>query len=181
MIGSNIKRIRQALGYSLRSFAEKVNVSASFISQVETNKISPSLAKLKDIADSLNTTVGILIGEIGSSHSSLITREHERKHSNYKGEGINVYMLTSPDQNKQMEPLLFKMAKNSSSGDKPYQHFGQEFVIVLKGKCEIELGETKHILNKGDSIYFNSSIPHLFKNLSSKETELIWVVTPPSF
>jgi transcriptional regulator with XRE-family HTH domain len=181
MIGSNIRSLRKQKGLTLRSFAKKVNVSASFISQLEAGKINPSLSKLKDIATSLNTTVGQLIGENDRPESLLITRELDRKHDEHIGEGMNVYLLTSPDQYKQMEPLWIKMDKDANSGDHKYQHFGQEFVLILKGKCEITLNDTKYILNKGDSIYFNSNIPHSFRNISNTVTDAIWVITPPGF
>jgi transcriptional regulator with XRE-family HTH domain len=183
IMGPNIKRLRQAKGYSLKTFAEKVGVSASFISQVETGKINPSLSKLKDISDTLNTTIGLLIGENDQPHtsnSSPIVRKNERKHIDNLGTGINIYLLTSSDPNKQMEPLYIKLQQNASSGERQYQHFGQEFVLVLKGKIEIILNETKYILNIGDSIYFNSSTPHSFKNLDEEASEVVWVDTPPS-
>jgi len=183
MVGINIKRLRQAQGYSLKEFADKVGVSASFISQVETDKISPSLSKLKDIADTLNTTIGLLIGETNQPHtsnSSPVVRRNERKHTDHLGKGVNIYLLTTPDPNKQMEPLYIKIQQNASSGEKQYQHFGQEFVLVLKGKIEISLNETRYILNIGDSIYFNSNTPHSFKNLGDEVAEVVWVDTPPS-
>lgn len=184
MIGINIKRLRQEKGFTLKEFASKVSVSASFISQVESGKISPSLSKLKNIADSLNTTVGLLIGEnslTGTSNPSPVVRKDERKQASDLGDGINVRLLSSPDPYKQMEPLLITMVDKAISGDKPYQHYGQEFILVLKGKCEIVLNNTKYILNKGDSIYFNSNTPHSFRNLSEGNTEAVWVITPPSF
>ena len=55
--------------------------------------------------------------------------------------------------------------KDASTGEKQYQHYGQEFMIVLKGKVEISLGEAQTILSEGDSIYFNSHVPHSFKNI----------------
>jgi transcriptional regulator with XRE-family HTH domain len=181
MIGLNIRSLRKQKGFNLRNFAKKVNVSASFISQLEVGKINPSLAKLKDIASALNTTVGALIGENDKPDNQLITRENDRKHSDHIGEGMKVHLLTSPDQYKQMEPLFIAMDAGATSGDHQYQHFGQEFVLILKGKCEITLNDTKYILNKGDSIYFNSNIPHFFKNISKTETDAIWVITPPGF
>ena len=181
MIGLNIRSLRKQKGLNLRDFAKRVNVSASFISQLEAGKINPSLAKLKDIANALNTTVGQLIGENDKPDTMLVTRENDRKHSDQLGEGINVYLLTSPDQYKQMEPLFITMDIDASSGDHKYQHFGQEFVLILKGKCEITLNDTKYILNKGDSIYFNSNIPHFFRNIGKTETDAIWVITPPGF
>jgi transcriptional regulator with XRE-family HTH domain len=181
VVGANIRRIRKEHNYSIRDFAEKVGVSASFISQVEIGKISPSLSKLKDIADALNTTVGLLIGELGERDHFPVVKKNERRHTDHLGTGIDVYLLSTPDPFKQMEPILIKMDPDASSGDKQYQHYGQEFILVLKGKMKLSLNNSDYILNKGDSIYFNSNVPHSFVNINNKETEALWIVTPPSF
>jgi transcriptional regulator with XRE-family HTH domain len=181
IIGVNIKRLREERGITLRALARQLKVSASFLSQVETGKASPSLSSLKAIADNLQTTVGSLIGEGQAPASDPVVRASHRKHLQEVGKGINMYLLTSPDSNKQMEPLLFKLGRKATSGAHTYKHFGQEFVMVLKGAIEIALGETLYVLNKGDSIYFNSSVPHSFRNLGSLEAEAIWVITPPTF
>jgi transcriptional regulator with XRE-family HTH domain len=181
IVGSNIQRLRKEQNYSLRDFGNKVGVSASFISQVEAGKISPSLSKLKGIAEGLNTTVGLLIGETDHKNSSPIVKKADRRHTDHLGTGISVGLLSTPDPFKQMEPILVKMEPNASSGTKQYQHYGQEFVTVLKGKIKISLNNTDYILNEGDSIYFNSNVPHSFENITDEIVEALWVVTPPSF
>ena len=181
IVGSNIRRLRKEQNYSIRDFGKKVGVSPSFISQVEMGKISPSLSKLKDIADNLNTTVGLLIGETDNGKNSPIVKKSDRRHTNHLGTGINVELLSIPDPFKQMEPILIKLDPLSTSGENQYQHFGQEFVIVLSGKITISLNNTDYILKTGDSMYFNSNIPHSFKNMNNSVSEALWVVTPPSF
>lgn len=180
-IGVNIKRLRKEKKLSLKELAERIGATPSFISQVENNKISPSLSKLKDISDSLNTTISLLIGEDIHTGLPIIVKQEDRRYVDNIGTGVNIYLLSTPDANKQMEPLLIKLQKGATSGDKRYQHFGQEFVLVLKGKIEISLNNTKYILNAGDSLYFNSNTPHSFKNICNSESEVIWVDTPPSF
>jgi len=182
VIGINIKRLREDKNITLRTFAKNADVSPSFMSQIETGKALPSLDTLKKIANCLSTTVGNLIGENqAAAGSTPIMRSAERKHLDRIGAGINMYMLTSPDPNKQMEPLLFKLDPKASSGSHTYRHFGQEFVMVLKGMLEITLNDAVYVLKTGDSIYFNSSTPHAFKNTGKEETEAIWVITPPTF
>jgi quercetin dioxygenase-like cupin family protein len=80
-----------------------------------------------------------------------------------------------------MEPLLFKMNEKAASGPSMYKHYGQEFALVIKGTVEITLNDAVYVLKKGDSIYFNSSTPHSFRNVGKEEAEAIWVVTPPTF
>lgn len=181
IVGVNIKRGREERGITLRQFARKLGLSASFISQVETGKASPSIATLKSIADELQTTVGNLIGEQQEAVASPIVRESDRKYLNQLSKGIDLFLLTSPDPNKQMEPLLFRLDRNASAGKALYKHFGQEFVMVIKGSIELTLNDKVYVLNKGDSIYFNSNMPHTFKNIGKEKAEAIWVVTPPTF
>ncbi|MBN2483950.1 MAG: cupin domain-containing protein [Candidatus Omnitrophica bacterium] len=180
-VGKKIKRIREDYGFTLRQLAADMGVSASLLSQIETGKASPSLSTLKGIADCLGVTIARLIDEPQKQKDVFVMKEKQRKSSKKEAEGMTIHMLTSPDINKQMEPLLFKLEKKASSGEKPYQHFGQEFVLVLKGALELVLDETEYVLRKGDSIYFNSSIPHSFKNLHEGVTEALWVDTPPTF
>jgi transcriptional regulator with XRE-family HTH domain len=181
IVGVNIKRLREEKGISLRDLARRVGVTASFLSQVETAKTSPSLATLKKIADSLETTVGNLVGEDAPKNDNPVVTEKDRRTIREIGHDVKMYLLSTPNPNKQMEPLLFEMKANASSGETVYSHFGQEFVLVLKGAIEISLNDKEYILNKGDSIYFNSNTPHSFRNISKGTTEALWVVTPPTF
>jgi len=181
IVGVNIRRLREEKGITLRALAKKLNVSASFLSQVETGKASPSLSSLKNIADTLLTTVGSLIGEGQKVSDNPVVKLSQRRHLQEVGKGVNIYLLTSPDANKQMEPLLFKLNEKATSGDASYRHFGQEFVLVIKGAIEITLNDTAYVLKKGDSFYFNSSVPHSFKNIGKEEAEAVWVITPPTF
>jgi transcriptional regulator with XRE-family HTH domain len=181
IVGTNIRRLRKEQNYSMRDFGRKVGVSPSFISQVEMGKISPSLSKLRDIAEGLNTTVGLLIGETDNSTSSPIVKKSDRRHTDHLGTGINVELLSTPDPFKQMEPILIKMDPHATSGENQYQHFGQEFIFVLSGKIKISLNTSDYILEAGDSMYFNSNIPHSFQNMKDNVSEALWVVTPPSF
>lgn len=182
LVNAAVKRVREEQGVTLRELAKDVGVSPSFISQVEQGKASPSLATLKAIADALQTTVGNLIGDDATRPSEkLVMSENERKAFKQAGKGIQMFLLSEPNPYKQMQPLLFKIAGNAGSGEKSYSHYGQEFILVLKGSLEITLADKTYHLKKGDTIYFSSSTPHSFKNFNKGETEALWVVTPPSF
>jgi len=181
IVGINIKKAREAKDMTLRELAQLLGVSASFISQVETGKASPSLATLKGIADALSTTVGVLLGDQETKPANPVVRAKERSLPKNTSKGMQIFLLTSPDPNKQMEPLLFRLDSQAKSGKSLYKHFGQEFVLVTKGALEIKLNDISYVLKQGDTIYFNSNIPHSFKNLHKGETEAVWVVTPPTF
>jgi len=182
VIGTSIKRLREEQGTTLREMAKDVGVSPSFLSQVEQGKASPSLATLKSIANALQSTVGRLVGDDGEQgHDRLVMTERQRKAFKQSGNGVQMYLLSESNPYKQMQPLLFKLGPSAASGESTYSHYGQEFILVLKGSLEITLGDKNYKLKKGDSIYFNSSTPHSFKNMFKGQTEALWVVTPPSF
>ncbi len=179
-IGNKIKKLRENRGIHLRTLAERVGVSPSFISQLENNKTSPSLVTLKNIADALGTTVSFLIGDEKKETETPVMKKEEWIFQQM-GEGIKMFYLTFPDPYKQIEPLLFIMEKGASSGEKVYQHFGQEFVMVLNGKLEVTLAEKKYVIQSGDTIYFNSYVPHKFRNVHKGVTKVVWVDNPPTF
>jgi len=181
IVGVNIKRLREERGMTLRALARQLGVSASFLSQVETGKASSSLATLKKIADSLSTTVGGLIGEGQKASDNPVVKAGERKRLQQVGKGVDIYLLTSQDANKQMEPLLFELNEKATSGAASYRHFGQEFVLLIKGMIEVTLNDTAYVLKKGDSMYFNSNVPHSFRNIGKEKAEAVWVITPPTF
>jgi len=180
-LGKRIKQVRKEKKMTLRVLSKKINVSASFLSQIETGKAAPSVATLKSIADTLQTTIGALIGEKSKSGRYLINRKTERDFVKKIGNGIKICVLTSHDPYKLMEPLLTVLDKGANFGDVAYKHYGQEFGFVLKGSLEVTINEKKYILKEGDTIYFNSNEPHSFRNNNKGTTEMLWVVTPPSF
>jgi transcriptional regulator with XRE-family HTH domain len=180
IIGLNLKRIREQKGLSLRDIAKKIDITPSFLSQVENGKATPSIATLKAIADVLSTTIATLMGENIKSGDEYVVREDDRQSIDNLGNGIKIHLLTSPDPYKQMEPLYFTLETNADSGEQ-YQHYGQEFLLVLSGTIELLLNTARYVLKKGDSMYFNSNIPHSYKNIGEARSEVIWVVTPPSF
>ena len=181
IVGLNIKKLREQQGLTLRELASKLDVTASFISQVEQGKAAPSLAKLKMMADALSVTVGELVGEEETPEKRIFLRKNERRSIKKIGKGINIEILTEPDFDKQMEALFFTLKRGATSGGKKFQHFGQEFALVQKGSLEVSLNGKKYLLKEGDSLYFQSSIPHSFRNKSNGRTEVLWVITPPSF
>ena len=80
-----------------------------------------------------------------------------------------------------MEPMVFRYMKTSDLTDMRYKHVGDEFALVLRGRLKVILDDEEYLLDFGDSIYFNSGIPHIFLNANTGETEVLSVNTPPNF
>jgi len=179
-LGERIKRKREMLSLPLSDLSKKVGISASALSQIENSKAFPSIVTLKSIANSLFTTVGQLIGEHESLTKNPLIRSEDLKFVKVNSSGTSLFLLSQHEKSKQMEPYILKFVENSDSSDIMLLHPGQEFIHVLEGKLMITLDNTQYILEKGDNFYFNSTIPHMLKNIHNSFARVIWIVTPPN-
>lgn len=178
-IGEKIKEARAKKKFSLRELAEMTGLSASFISQVEQEKASPSIETLKKIANLLGVKVSYLIED--ESEELDMVKKGERRYIESIDSNIKMALLTSSSAEKHMEPILYEIGPQGESGRGYYHHQGEEFIFVIEGSLDIYIEDEVHTLECGDSFYFKSSKNHRFKNKTNKITRAIWVVTPPTF
>jgi quercetin dioxygenase-like cupin family protein len=171
--------------------AELVGVSPSYISQVERALVHPSVGSLQKIACALGLHVADFFTEEDGHQAASAQREPsdtqprvvragQRKGMIYAGSNV-VYQLLSPDLRGNIEFLMIKGPPGSSSGDTNFQHEGEECGIVLQGRMTYRVGDTTVVLEPGDSIYFNSKLPHRWWNAGDEDLVAVWAVTPPSF
>lgn len=180
-IGERIKKSRNEKSLSLRELATMVDLSASFLSQIEQGKASPSIENLKKIANSLDVRVSYLIEDEEVKKNSDLMRKADRKFVESIDSNTTLSLLTSSNIEKSMEPILYEIGPGGESGRSFYTHFGEEFIFILEGSLDIYLDEVVHTLYEGDSFYFKSTQKHRFKNNTDKKTRAIWVVNPPTF
>lgn len=180
-IGERIKKSRNDKGLSLRELATKVKLSASFLSQIEQGKASPSIENLKKIATSLDVKVSYLIeDEEDKKHTELI-RKNERSYIESIASNTKMALLTTAMTDKNMEPILYEIGPYGESGRDYYSHIGEEFIYIVEGALDIYIEDEVYSLKVGDSLYLKSSQKHRFKNNTNKMVLAIWVVNPPSF
>ena len=178
-IGEKLKKTRNKRKLSLRELGEMTGLSASFISQVEQEKASPSIETLKKIANFLGVKVSYLIEE--ETENSDLVKQKERQYVESIDSNIRMALLTSSNIEKHMEPILYEISPYGESGRGYYSHQGEEFIFIIEGSLDIYIEDVLHSLKCGDSFYFKSSQNHRFKNNTDKLTKAIWVVTPPTF
>ena len=180
-IGERIKKKRNEKGFSLRELAGKVDLSASFLSQIEQGKASPSIENLKKIANYLEVKVSYLIEEEDESLGSFHIKKEDRKYVESIDSKTSIALLTSSKIEKNMEPIMYEIKPGGESGRGFFNHNGEEFIYIIEGTLDIYIEDQLTTLNEGDSFYFKSSLNHRFKNNGKKLTKAIWVVTPPTF
>ena len=180
-IGERIKKKRNEKNFSLRELASKVDLSASFLSQIEQGKASPSIENLKKIANYLEVKVSYLIEEEDESLGSFHIKREDRKFVESIDSKTSIALLTSSKIEKNMEPIMYEIKPGGESGRGFFNHNGEEFVYIIEGSLDIYIEDQLTTLNEGDSFYFKSTLNHRFKNNGKKLTKAIWVVTPPTF
>lgn len=181
-IGGVIRRARKQQGLTLQQVAESSELSLSYLSQIERNLLNPSVGTLKRIAEALDLPAGKLMfaSEASSSRVTVaVLRKGQRKRVSFPQSSIS-YELLTPDLRRRASLLWLAAEPNAESGA-PLTHEGEDVVVVLKGRLNVEVGGTWYELTAGDSIYFNSELPHRWCNRGKVTAEAIWVSAPPSF
>ena len=175
-IGSRLKELRILKGLTQEELADRAELSKGFISQVERNLTSPSIATLMDILQCLGTSVSEFFSETPEEQIVFGRQDFFVK---YDAELKNEIQWIIPNaQKNRMEPILLTLeAGGSTCPDNP--HEGEEFGYVLQGSVTIHLGSRIQRAKKGESFYFTADKTHYLTSRTG--ATLIWVSSPPSF
>jgi DNA-binding transcriptional MerR regulator/quercetin dioxygenase-like cupin family protein len=174
--GQKLRRLRMKRGLSLAEVARATGVSVGFLSALERGQMRSSVATLQRIARFYKTNILSMFETNGDAQP--LVRPSQRKVLE-TSPGVRMELLAWG--NTAMEPHLFRIKPGGGSGES-YAHEGEEFLHVLRGEFEIWLHKQGHYrLKSGDSLYFESSTPHRWKNPGRSEAWILWVNTPPTF
>ena len=174
--GQRFRRLRARRGLSLAKVARATGVSVGFLSALERGQMRSSVATLRRIARFYKTNILSMFETNGDAQP--LVRPSQRK---ILETSPSVRMELLAWGNTAMEPHLFRIKPGGGSGES-YAHEGEEFLHVLRGEFEIWLHNQGHYrLKSGDSLYFESSTPHRWKNPGRRESWILWVNTPPTF
>ncbi|OQA13076.1 MAG: HTH-type transcriptional regulator PuuR [Firmicutes bacterium ADurb.Bin356] len=177
-IGEKIKRMRLRLGLTQEELASRTELSKGFISQLEREQTSPSIATLMDIVEALGSDIGSFFNEappekvVFGADDMFAKEDTELKNE--------VCWLVTSSQKNALEPILVTLLPGGRTVmDDP--HEGEEFGYVLLGTVTLRIGERSFKVKKGDSFYFRPASCHQLINNGKREARILWVSTPPSF
>ena len=178
-IGKKIKRLRLQRGLTQEELADRCELSKGFISLLERDLTSPSIATLMDILESLGSDLKAFFSETGDEklvfgEDDIFVKED--------AEGIRgrIRWLVPSAQKNQMEPIMVELGPGGET-EEDDPHEGEEFGYVLSGSVLLTVGGAKHKLKKGDSFYFSPTRPHSLANRGKSEAKIVWVTDPPNF
>ncbi|EPR10418.1 helix-turn-helix domain-containing protein [Ruminiclostridium papyrosolvens] len=177
-IGEKIKELRVKNGLTQEELAGRCELSKGFISQLERDLTSPSIATLMDILESLGTNIKDFFNE--SVNEKVVFKKDDVFTKEDKDSGYVIHWLVSNAQKNAMEPILIKLdPEGSSELDNP--HDGEEFGYVVSGGVTVYLGTQKYKVKKGECFYFKPVTTHKIVNSAKSQSVILWVSSPPSF
>jgi quercetin dioxygenase-like cupin family protein len=172
-VGQKIKKARTGKKMTLDRVANETGFAIDYLKDIESGKAIPPVGALLQISRALEIDSGYLLKEPESRLESRI-KAHTKRTENYA-----YTTLTPGAENKHLKAFLVSVAAQQDHKGVGYHHEGEEFVYVLTGKIEVTVGEHENILEKGDSLHFNSGIRHQLKNISDETAELLVVIYSP--
>ena len=176
-LGEKIKDLRLSCELTQEELADRCELTKGYISQLENDLTSPSIATLIDILSALGTNLKEFFNDIESEEKISFNKNEfiEKQTEEYV-----LNWLVPNAQKNAMEPLHMKLFAGCST-DEDFPHEGEEFGFVLKGEITLVLGKRKVRIKKGESFYFVANKVHQIINKGNDTAEFIWVSSPPSF
>jgi quercetin dioxygenase-like cupin family protein len=179
-MGSRIKTARESRGLSHFDIYLRTDINVDLLSQIEEGKVIPPLGAVIKLAKALNLKMGYFISGKEAKPYTIVRRDDRKVTSRYDSRkeeryGYEYQSLAPHKTDRHMEPFLVTL-KASETEEERSAHDGQEFIFVLQGKMEVRLGEDIHILEPGDSIYYDSTVPHLVKCHGNETTKILAVL-----
>ena len=190
-LGQNLKTLRLKQRMTLKQLAQKSGVSVGLVSQIERSLSAPTVTTLQKIAKAFGVTMSTLFmedetlfpftyrnGNMPNSNQVTILRKDRRKKV-VTPWGI-WHELLCPDLRHRLE-VIYLHYPVGMKAEEFYNHEGEECGIVLQGRIMGSVGDQTITLEEGDSIHYESSIPHRWENAGQIEATAIWAITPPSY
>ena len=182
-IGSKIRNLRESKEISIETMAQECGLKTQYLKAIEDNEHVPTIGELIKVVRVLGVRVGTILDDF-SNEGPVISRSSEWNNSPVlRGkEGdcgpMSYFSLSSKKHDRHMETYIVNL--HHKEGDKQLSsHEGEEFIYVLEGEIEVRYGKEVHRLSDGDTIYYDSIVPHLVLPCNGKDAKLLSVVYIP--
>ena len=178
-VGAHLKSVRQMFGLSQRELAKRAGVTNGLISLIEQNRVSPSVSSLKKVLDGIPMALADFFTLDLAGKSQVFFPRDEL--ADFGSGAVELRLIGGRLGKRSMSILHERFAAHADTGEETLTHASEEGGVVVKGKIELSVGGDSRILSAGDGYYFNSSIPHRFRNPSREECEIVSASSPPKF
>ena len=180
-LGDRIRNLRLRKELTIEGLAERSGLAAENIARIENHELSPPLGDIVRLANGLKVSVGNLFGDNADAPFCLVRSDSRKRVSRFSSAssssgGYRYESLGYQKQNRHMEPFLVTLSPTQPPQSIPNRHAGEEILFVLEGQVEVSLAEHTDILNPGDSIYYDSNLPHIVSCHGGQPAKLMAVI-----
>jgi transcriptional regulator with XRE-family HTH domain len=184
-VGKKIRQLREHKGISVKELADKSDLSKEMVEKLESNAIIPSLSPLLKIAKALDVRLGTFLDDAPQSGPVVVKSEKSEnvmrfsgKNTNLKESTLDFYSLASGKTDRHMEPFIIDVHPHTDEDYQLSSHEGEEFIYVMSGEIEVLYGKERYLVSEGDSIYYDSVVPHDL-HAHGEESKILAVVYAP--
>ena len=175
-IGKKLKELRIQNDLTLGDLASRSELTKGFLSQVERNLTTPSIATLEDILEALGSNLSEFFHEEEERQLVFTTQEFFVDEQ----EDYNIEWVIPNAQKNKMEPILLTLHPHKKSHELQAHH-GEEFGYVLKGNVTLVRGNKKDKVKAQETFYLGGTKSHYLYNHGSSDAKIVWITTPPMF
>jgi len=173
--GAKVLRLREAHDWSRETLAKATGQSPEFIEQVEKDELTPSVSFLLTLARALGVDPSTFLHE----EEKTMIRDQRAEAFTKRTQNYSYQTLTPGAENEHLRAFMITIESRQAHKPVAYKHEGEEFILVTEGDLELTLGSKAHHLKPGESIHFNSEIPHKLKSISDQPTRCVVVLYTP--
>jgi transcriptional regulator with XRE-family HTH domain len=173
-LGKRLMKLRREKKLSLKNLANETGLTGRYISQVEKGEVIPPVSVILQLSRALEIDSGVLLTEEKKRRGKDSDEDFQKRTEDY------TYQTLTPEaRHKHLKAFRIFIDPKSDHKGVSYQHLGEEFIYVFKGKIEVIVGENKNTLAPDECLHFNSSIVHRLRNISGERAELLVVLYTP--
>jgi len=185
-LGKKVQLFREMRNLSLEEVSKRSGLCVDEIEKIENGDLIPSLTPLIKIARVLGTRLGSFLDD-DENLGPVVTRKETHtsitRFSNRDGavsSDLDFFSLAQNKTSRHMEPFLIDIHPLSEKEYRMSSHEGEECIYVLSGSIEVKYGSETHVLNEGDSIYYDSIVEHHVHSASGEAAKILAVIYTPA-
>lgn len=178
-VGARLRAIRLMHGLSQRELARRAGVTNGLVSLVEMNRVSPSVSSLKKLLDGIPLSLAEFFTADFNQRTPVFYAADEMVELG--NDTVSLKLVAATRSGRQMTVLHERYEPGAATGEEMLVHKGEEGGVVVRGRIELTVGTETRVLTAGEAYYFNSNMPHRFRNPGREVCEIVSCSTPPTF
>ncbi len=182
-VGGRLRRLREMHGLSQRELAKRAGVSNATVSLIEQNRASPSVGSLKKVLDGIPVKMAEFFAPEEPPRRRVFYAAEDLVEIGGDGApgGLSFRQIGRDLSDRALQIIHERYAPGADTGQTLLRHESEEGGVVLRGRVEVTIGDQRRVLGPGDAYYFDSRLPHRFRNVGDDEAEIVSACAPPTF